>query len=273
MIGAIFGDIVGSVYEFNNTKQTDFPLLTKWSRPTDDTIMTLAIARGLMYTWGKSDEETKYGLIRSMQKMGRKYPYAGYGRRFAGWLLEDYPRPYNSYGNGSGMRVSSVGWLCGSLDNTLHFAKLTAEVSHNHPEGIKGAQAIAASVFLARSGISKEDICTFAANAFHYCMDRTLDEIRPKYHFDVSCQGSVPEALLAFRESDNYEDAIRKAVSLGGDSDTIACMAGAIAEAYYGMPEYLKQIAMHFLDPECRGIVEQFQKFCHEQGRSEPDEQ
>lgn len=265
MLGAIFGDIVGSVYEFNNTKRVDFPLLTKWSRPTDDSVMTLAVARGLMNAWEKSDEEIKSELIRSMQALGRRYPNAGYGGTFAKWLLKKNPRPYNSYGNGSGMRVSSVGWMCRSLEETLHIARLTAEVSHDHPEGIKGAQAIASCVFLAKSGLSKEEICIYAADTFNYNMNRTLDEIRPKYHFDVSCQGSVPEAIIAFRESSNYEDAVRKAVSLGGDSDTIACMAGAIAEAYYGMPEDFKQAALQFLGPECREIAEQFQRFCHEQ--------
>ena len=263
MLGAIFGDIVGSVYEWNNTKRVDFPLLSKLSRPTDDSIMTLAVARALMNSWGESDEEIKKELVRCMQHLGRKYPNAGYGGHFRKWLHYENPKPYNSFGNGSGMRVSSVGWLYQTLEETLHVAKLTAEVSHNHPEGIKGAQAIAASVFLARTGASKEDIRTYIANAFDYDMSRTLDEIRPNYHFDVSCQGSVPEAIIAFCESNDYKDAVRKAVSLGGDSDTIACMTGAVAEAYYGMPEALKAEVMRILDPYCREIVEQFRQFCH----------
>ena len=261
MLGAIFGDIVGSVYERFNTKREDFPLLSEWSRPTDDSIMTLAVAKALMNSRGENDEEIKRELVRCMQHLGRKYPRAGYGGHFRKWLQYKDPKPYYSYGNGSGMRVSSVGWFCQTLEETLHVAELTAEVSHNHPEGIKGAQAIAASVFLARTGASKEDIRIYIANAFGYDLSRTLDEIRPKYHFDVSCQGSVPEAIIAFYESSNYEDAVRKAVSLGGDSDTIACMAGAIAEAYYGMPEDLKAKAMRILDPYCREIVEEFERF------------
>lgn len=263
MLGAIFGDIVGSVYEGFNTKREDFPLLSEWSRPTDDSIMTLAVAKALMNSRGKSDEEIRKELVGSMQHLGRKYPNAGYGGNFINWLFTEDPMPYNSFGNGSGMRVSSVGWFCQTLEETLHVAKLTAEVSHNHPEGIKGAQAVAASIFLARTGASKEDIRSYIANSFGYDLTRTLKEIRPKYRFDVSCQGSVPEAIIAFYESSGYEDAVRKAVSLGGDSDTIACMAGGIAEAYYGMPENLKEKAMEILDPYCRAIVEQFRKFCN----------
>lgn len=268
MLGAIFGDIVGSVYEFNNTKREDFPLLSKWSHPSDDSIMTLAVARALMNTWGRSDDEIKAELVRSMQQLGRRYPNAGYGGSFSKWLYEKNPRPYNSFGNGSAMRVSSVGWLYQTLDDTLHAAALTAEVSHNHPEGIKGAQAIAASVFLARAGASKEEIFVYAMKTYGEKMIRTLDEIRPDYHFDVSCQGSVPEAILAFIESESYEDAIRKAVSIGGDSDTIACMAGAIAEAFYGMPGKLKRKALQILDPYCSEIALQFRQFCKEHDRT-----
>ncbi len=268
MLGAIFGDIVGSVYERHNTKREDFQLLSKWSRPTDDSIMTLAVAKALMKTWGGSDDEIRAELVRSMQTMGRRYPKAGYGGRFANWLLENDPQPYNSFGNGSGMRVSSVGWLYQTLEETLHVAELTAEVTHNHPEGIKGAQAIAASVFLARAGASKEEILIYVANTFGYAMFRTLDEIRPDYSFDVRCQGSVPEAIIAFYESENYEDAIRKAVSLGGDSDTIACMAGAIAEAFYGMPGKMKKKALGILDPYCADIARQFRHFCSEHDRT-----
>ena len=203
MLGAIFGDIVGSVYERYNTKREDFPLLSEWSRPTDDSIMTLAVAKALMNSWGKGDEEIKKELVRCMQLLGRRYPYAGYGGNFRKWIHNEDPKPYHSYGNGSGMRVSSVGWLYQTLEETLHVAELTAEVSHNHPEGIKGAQAIATSVFLARTGVSKEDIKTYIVKEFDYDLSRTLNEIRPKYHFDVSCQGSVPEAIIAFYESLN----------------------------------------------------------------------
>lgn len=268
MLGAIFGDIVGSVYEFNNIKRMDFPLLSRWSQPTDDSIMTLAVARALMDTWGKSDVMIRTRLISSMQEAGRRYPYAGYGGRFSEWLNEKYPEPYNSYGNGSGMRVASVGWLYRTLEDTLHGAGLTAEVTHNHPEGIKGAQAVAACIFLARAGASKDEMITYVSNTFKYNISRTLDEIRPKYFFDESCQGSVPEAIIAFNESKNYEDAVRRAVSIGGDSDTIACMTGAIAEAYYGMPEDLKEKALQLLDPYCLEIMEHFHDFCQAHDRT-----
>ena len=268
MLGAIFGDIVGSVYEVNNTKREDFPLLSKWSHPTDDSMMTLAVAKALMKTWGRSDDEIKAELVRSMQLQGRRHPHAGYGRAFAKWLYDNNPQPYNSFGNGSAMRVSPVGWLYQTLEDTLHVAALTAEVTHNHPEGIKGAQAIAASVFLARAGASKEEIFVYAMKFYGEKMVRTLEEIRPGYEFDVSCQGSVPEAIIAFYESQSYEDAIRKAVSIGGDSDTIACMAGAIAEAFYGMPGKLKRKALQILDPYCADIVRQFRQFCSEHDRT-----
>ena len=246
MLGAIFGDIVGSVYEINNTKRTDFPLLSKRSRPTDDSIMSLAVARALMKTWGRSDDEIKAELVRSMQHMGRLYPRAGYGGFFARWLKEKDPRPYNSFGNGSAMRVSSVGWLYHTLEDTLHAAELTAEVTHNHPEGIKGAQAIAAAIYLARNGKSKDEIRRFIEDNY-YKLDFTLDEIRPWYEFDVSCQGSCPQAIEAFLEGDSFEDVILKAISIGGDSDTIAAMAGGIAEAFYGIPEDTAEKAMSLL--------------------------
>ncbi|MBR0411445.1 MAG: ADP-ribosylglycohydrolase family protein [Eubacterium sp.] len=199
MLGAIFGDIVGSVYEFDNTHDYRFVLLSKYSRPTDDSCMTLAVARALMDSWGKDDFAIRASVVKEMQTIGRRYPDAGYGGMFYRWLRQKNPQPYNSFGNGSGMRVSPAGWLYKTLEDTLHAAKLTAEVTHNHPEGIKGAQAIAASI----------------------------------------CQRSVPEAIIAFLEGEDYEDTIRKAISLGGDSDTIACMAGGIAEAYFGMPSLL----------------------------------
>lgn len=261
MLGAIFGDIVGSAYEFHNTHDYNFRLLGKYSRPTDDSYMTLAVAKALMETFGQGDSAIRAALVRNMQEIGGRYPYAGYGGMFSNWLREKDPQPYNSYGNGSAMRVAAAGWLYQTLDETLHAAKITAEVTHNHPEGIKGAQAIAAAIFLARAGASKEQILNFIANKFMYNLFRTLDEIRPDYHFEVSCQRSVPEAIIAFLEGENFEDVIRKAVSLGGDSDTIACMAGAIAEAYYGMPQEFKEETLSRLPKEMRGIVHQFRKF------------
>ena len=264
MLGAIFGDIVGSVYEFDNTSDYNFKMLTEESGPTDDSYMTLAVAKALMETFGKDDETIRQAVVKYMQEIGRKYPDGGYGGRFAGWLLEAEPKPYNSFGNGSGMRVSPAGWLYRTLEETLHAAKVTAEVTHNHPEGIKGAQAIAAAIFLARAGADKDDIMNYVGNEFKYDLLRTLAEIKPDYGFYESCQRSVPEAIIAFYEGENYEDVIRKAVSLGGDSDTIACMAGAIAEAYYGMPEAFKDAALARLTPELRQIALDFRAFYDE---------
>ena len=261
MLGAIFGDIVGSVYEFGNTKDYNFRLLSHGSRPTDDTCMTLAVAKALMASWGQDDDAVRAAVVKNMQELGHRYPRAGYGGMFSRWLKKRDPKPYNSFGNGSAMRVSPAGWLYRTLDETLHAAKLTAEVTHNHPEGIKGAQAIAAAVFLARAGAEKEEIIHYIADTFDYNLFRSLDQIRPHYKFDVTCQGSVPEAILAFFESDGYEDAIRKAVSLGGDSDTIACMTGAIAEAFYGMPEKLKKEALGHLDSNMYKILQDFRSF------------
>lgn len=262
MLGAIFGDIVGSVYEFNNTADLHFPLLSRYSRPTDDSIMTLAVARALMETWGQPDDAIRATLVREMRDFGARYPNGGYGGRFSDWLSADDPQPYGSFGNGSAMRVSPVGWLCGTMEDTLHMARLTAEVTHNHPEGIKGAQAIAAGVFLARAGQDKDAILRSLTERFHYDLTRTLDEIRPTYGFYEICQKSVPEAIRAFYEGETYEDVIRRAVALGGDSDTIACMAGALAEAYYGMPEAFQKEALARMDSFQRGVVQDFRAFC-----------
>lgn len=272
MLGAIFGDIVGSVYERHNVKTTDFPLLSYYSRPTDDSIMTLAVAKALMETYeiwsgenggsAESERAVAEAVSASMQLMGNRYPNAGYGGAFRRWLRAKDPRPYGSWGNGSAMRVSPAGWVGRTLEETLRIAEITAAVTHNSPEGIAGAQAIASCVFMARSGMDKEEIRQAISGRFGYSLYRTLDEIRPFYRFDVSCPGSVPEAIIAFCESESYEDAIRKAISLGGDSDTIACMAGAIAEAYYGMPEGFKKKALDILDSDCREIVLAFRDFC-----------
>ena len=263
MLGAIFGDIVGSVYEFNNAKDQNFKLLSRWSRPTDDSCMTLAVARALMESYGQEDEAVRRAVVKSMRDIGRRYPHAGYGGMFRKWLRDRDPEPYNSFGNGSAMRVAAAGWLYRTMEETLHAAELTAEVTHNHPEGIKGAQAIAASIFLARADASKEHIAAYVMDTFGYDLSRTLDEIRPGYSFSSSCQKSCPEAIIAFLEGVSFEDVIRKAVSLGGDSDTIACMAGAIAEAYYGMPEEFKEEALSRLDPPMREIVHEFRRFYH----------
>ena len=258
MFGAVLGDIVGSPYEFDhhNYKAKDFPLFCGRSEFTDDTVMTLAVADGLMKVRPEDDDETiKSALVQSMQTIGRHYPCCGYGGRFYGWVFTDRPRPYNSFGNGSGMRVSAVGWFYDDLPTVLRMARLTAEVSHNHPEGIKGAQAVAAAVFLARTGKSKADIRAYVEQQFGYDLHRTCDEIRPTYHHVESCQESVPEAIIAFLEGTDWEDAIRNAVSIGGDSDTIAAMTGAIAEAYFGIPEMLKRECRSRLNRELREIL------------------
>ncbi|TFG49081.1 MAG: ADP-ribosylglycohydrolase family protein [Anaerolineales bacterium] len=224
MIGAVAGDIIGSVYEHHPHKSEDFPLFHPRSHFTDDTVMSLAVARAIL-------EQRDYG--QEMQSFGRAYTLAGYGGNFRKWIFREEIQPYNSWGNGSAMRVSPIGFSYNDKEDLLREAKASAVVSHNHPEGIKGAQAVALAVLLARQGGSKELIREKIVAEFSYDLDRTVDFIRPDYHFDVSCQGSVPEAIIVFLESSDYESAVRKAVSLGGDSDTLACIAGAIAEAYY----------------------------------------
>ena len=242
MIGAILGDIIGSPFEFDKGDKTkDFKLFTVGARWTDDSVMTLAVAEALMNVdRNASDNEIRDSVVYSMRKWGRKYSDIGYGGRFLNWLTEEHPTPYGSYGNGSAMRVSSAGWLYDSLERTRHVASLTADVTHNHIEGIKGAEATAAAIFMARTGIPKEEIKEYIVREFRYNLDRTLDEIRPGYHHVASCQQTVPEAVTAFLEGEDFEDVIRCAVSLGGDCDTLTCIAGSIAEAYYGVPDNLR---------------------------------
>ena len=251
MTGAIAGDIIGSVYEFDNIKTTDFPLFTNESDYTDDTIMTVAVADWLL---------NGGDLAKVMQRYGREYPYptGGYGGRFSGWLREKEPLPYNSWGNGSAMRVSAVGWMFDSLEKTLEVAKETAIVTHNHPEGIKGAQATAAAIYLARTGKSKQDIKQYIETTFSYDLGRTCDEIRPFYRFNESCQGTVPEAIIAFLDSSDFENAIRLAVSLGGDSDTLACITGGIAEAFYGIPEDIEKQVSDKLPGTFQKVIKEF---------------
>lgn len=251
MTGAIAGDIIGSVYEFDNIKTTDFPLFTNESDYTDDTIMTVAVADWLL---------NGGDLAKVMQRYGREYPHptGGYGGRFSGWLREKDPLPYNSWGNGSAMRVSAVGWMFDSLEKTLEVAKETAIVTHNHPEGIKGAQATAAAIYLARTGKSKQDIKLYIETTFSYDLGRTCDEIRPFYRFNESCQGTVPEAIIAFLDSSDFENAIRLAVSLGGDSDTLACITGGIAEAFYGIPEDIKRQVYDKLPGTFQKVIKEF---------------
>jgi len=247
MLGAIIGDICGSPYEINNCCKTeDIELFGQNSHPTDDSYMTIAVANALIDTDRYQQKYIKDALIDSMHYYGNIFFLAGYGSRFKTWLQNREREPYNSFGNGSAMRVSSVGWLYDSLGLTIQRAAITAEVTHNHPEGIKGAEAVAACIYLARTGASKEEIREYVENNF-YSLDFTLDEIRDEYIFDVSCEGSVPQAIEAFLEGDSFEDVIRKAISIGGDSDTIAAMAGGIAEAYYGIPRWMVDKTLEIL--------------------------
>jgi ADP-ribosylglycohydrolase len=250
MLGAIAGDIIGSVYERANVRTPDFhPLFDDHARPTDDTVLTVAVAEWLLR---RSD------LIDTLKKWFHLYPRAGYGGTFVRWARSLSRSPYNSWGNGSAMRVSPVGWAFETIEETLLWAKRSAEVTHNHPEGIKGAQAVAAAVFLARTGSTKEAILDALQSRFGYDLMRNLVRIRPDYRFDVSCQGSVPEAIIAWLESQGFEDAVRKAVSLGGDSDTIACIAGAVAEAEYGVPAEIERQVIDRLDARLWEVTEEF---------------
>ena len=260
MKGAIFGDIIGSAYEFNNTHDYNFELLRPESDFTDDSVMTFAVARALIQSRGGSDEEIKETLIDSMKDLGQRYPDAGYGGMFYRWVLGNDRRPYNSFGNGSAMRVSSAGWLYETLEETLHAARLSAEVTHNHPEGIKGAQATAAAVFLARTGKSKKEIRDYITEEFGYDLDKTMDDIVSKGHGEEICQVSVPQALVCFLLSDSFIDTIRRSVSIGGDSDTIACIAGGIAEAFYGIDEEYQKIVYDRIDDTLKEILSLFDR-------------
>ncbi len=259
MFGAMIGDMIGAPYEFDRGNKTkEFPLFIKYSQFTDDSVMTVAVAEALMDTIGKSDEEIKAALVRSMQKWGKKYPDAGYGGMFYRWLREKDPKPYGSYGNGSAMRVSAAGWLYETLEETRHMAALTAEVTHNHPEGIKGAEAIASAIWLARTGSTKQGIKDYIVNEFGYDLSRTCDEIRPSYHHVETCQETVPEAVTAFLEGNSFEDVIRTAVSLGGDCDTLTCIAGSIAEVFYGIPDEIAAEARKRLPKDILDVLDRF---------------
>ena len=250
LLGAIAGDVIGSVYEFRTFKGTSFPLFSEYSEYTDDTVMTVANA-----DWLLSGDS----LLGIMQEYGHRYPTAGYGGMFRDWLWSNDPQPYGSWGNGSAMRVSPVGWAFTTLEETLEAAKQSAEITHNHPEGIKGAQATAACIYLARTGKSKEYIKEYVETTFGYNLSRTCDEIRPVYQFDGSCQGTVPESIIAFLESTDYESAIRLTISLGGDADTMGAITGGIAEAYYGgVPEHIKQKVLKRLPDEFVDVMSEF---------------
>lgn len=259
MYGAILGDIIGSPYDFDRgSKSKHFPLFSPASCFTDDTVMTVAVAEAFLDA-PLDDEVIRERLIESMQKWGRLYPDAGYGARFRSWLMDPDPQPYGSWGNGAAMRVSSVAWLYDDLGTVRRMARLSAEVSHDHPEGIKGAEATACAIFLARNGHSKEEIKAYIQQRFHYDLSRTCDEIRPGYRHVESCQETVPEALTAFLEGDSFEDVIRTAVSLGGDCDTLTAIAGSVAEAFYGIPEELKEECRAFLTEDILAVLDNFE--------------
>ena len=260
MYGAILGDIIGSPYEFDQGSKTkSFPLFSPGSTFTDDTVMTLAVAQALLAAAPEEDESlTRCRLIASMQRWGKAYPHAGYGTRFLDWLWSDDPQPYHSYGNGSAMRVSPAAWLYDDLDTVRRMARLSAEVTHNHPEGIKGAESTAAVIFLGRTGHSKAEIRSYVEREFHYDLSRTCDQIRPGYFHVESCQQTVPEAITAFLEGESFEDVIRTAVSLGGDCDTLAGIAGSMAEGFYGVPEELKLQCRRRLDAPLLDVLQQF---------------
>ena len=265
MYGAILGDIIGSPYEFDRgSKSKDFSLFSKESEFTDDTVMTIAVADAFLDAQtNEADEQIKTRLIHAMQKYGKAYPNAGYGGMFCHWLHAKDPKPYGSFGNGSAMRVSAVAWLSEDLDTVRRMARLSAEVTHNHPEGIKGAEATASAIFLARTGSSKAEIKAYIEGHFGYDLSRTCDEIRPGYHHVESCQETVPEAITAFLEGESFEDVIRTAVSLGGDCDTLTCIAGAIAEGFYGVPEDLKQECRNRLPAPLLEVLQRFDAFLH----------
>ena len=250
MFGAIAGDIIGSPYEFQASKEYDFPLFSEHSYFTDDTVLTAAIAVGVL-------DGGDYAML--LRDFGNRYPGRGYGAYFEEWLADPTRGPYNSWGNGSAMRVSPIGYAFDSLDQVLSEAAKTAEITHNHEEGIRGAQAVALAVFLARTGTAKEDLRREISERFDYDMKRTVEQIRPSYAFDVSCQGSVSESIICFLESEDFETAVRNAVSLGGDTDTMACIAGAISEAYYGeLPGAVLKSVEELLPPEFMEIIARF---------------
>ena len=262
MYGAILGDIIGSPYEFDRGNKTkDFPLFSEDSEFTDDTVMTVAVAEAFLdMDFAEDDDVTRDRLTYYLRDWARKYPNAGYGLRFLSWLREGGLRPYGSFGNGSAMRVSPVAWLFDDLDMVQRMARLSAAVTHNHPEGIKGAEATASAIFLARTGSSKAEIKAYIEENYGYDLSRTCDEIRPNYYHVESCQETVPEAITAFLEGDSFVDVIRTAVSLGGDCDTLTAIAGSIAEGFYGVPEVLKAQCRRRLPKDLLEVLLRFEE-------------
>ena len=276
MIGAIIGDVAGSRFEWANHKSKKFDLFTTDCRPTDDSIMTIAVGKAILEAKKKGKTSTNHApfgavdydlveelAVKYMQKIGQNYPNCGYGGHFQMWMFSDDPKPYNSYGNGAAMRVSCAG-LAGETEmDALEIAKRVTRVSHNHPEGLKAAEAVTLAIYMAKQGLSKSSIYS-RINADYYSLDFQLDDIRPSYEFDVTCQGSVPQAIKAFIESVSFEDAIRTAISIGGDSDTIAAITGSIAEAFYGVPDPLKQKALTYLDEDLLQVYREWESYINE---------
>ena len=260
MIGALMGDMIGAPYEFDRGRKTKDFTLFAGAQFTDDSVMTVAVAEALMDARGGDDDAVREALAASMRKWGRRYPDAGYGMMFYTWLQSEDPQPYFSYGNGSAMRASAAGWLYDSFEETWKKARLTAEVTHNHPEGIKGAECVATVIWLARNGKTKEEIRKFVEDTFGYDLSRTCDEIRPGYHHVESCQKTVPEAVTAFLEGKDFEDVIRTAVSLGGDCDTLTCIAGSMAEAFYPVPEAMEKECRRRLPDDILAVLDRFRK-------------
>ena len=260
MFGAVFGDVVGSPYEFDRgNKSKEFEMFNPECKFTDDTVMTVAVAEALLDAGKEATaEEISAKVEESMRRWGRKYINAGYGAKFIRWLMLDNPGPYGSFGNGSAMRISAAGWLYDTIERTREAARATAVVSHNHPEGIKGAEATAVAIYLAKTGSNILEIRDYINNHY-YPMDFKLDDIRESYKFNETCQETVPQAIEAFLESNSFEDAIRNAISLGGDSDTLAAITGGIAEAYYGIPTDIRKLALTFLDEQLLKLLIEFE--------------
>lgn len=256
MLGAIIGDIVGSRFEWHNHRFKEFDFFTDSCFFTDDTVMTLAIGKALLNS-KKDYSNLSEMAIKYMRNIGRDYPNCGYGGHFNCWLFDDNMGPYNSFGNGAAMRVSACGFVAKTLEEVIMLSKKVTEVTHNHPEGIKGAEATAVAIFLAKSGKSIEEIRKYI-NKNYYSLNFKLDDIRNSYSFNETCQETVPEAIEAFLESTSFEDAIRNAISIGGDSDTLAAITGSIAEAYYGIPANIKEKALSYLDNRLLNIYYEF---------------
>ncbi len=257
MLGAIIGDIVGSRFEWNNNRNKNFEFLSEKCFFTDDSIMSLAIARAIL-NCNEGYDNLSLEAVACMQSIGRPYPNSGYGGSFYGWIYSDNPQPYNSYGNGSAMRVSACGFAARTLSEAMELSRKVTEPTHNHPEGIKGAEATAVAIYMARTGYSIHEIKEYIIKHY-YKIDFTLDEIRDTYKFNETCQDTVPQALEAFFESESFEDAIRNAISIGGDSDTIAAITGGVAEAYYGIPTHIRTHALTFLDGTLLKILTDFE--------------